>query len=103
MTVFSLTQFVGMCGVILSAIAYLPQIIHLIREHCSAGISRKAYFLWCTAAIAILISSLTSRSLVFVLLALTQVIADILILIFSYKYKGTCGYHAEEAQRTRIS
>lgn len=102
MNVFSFTQFIGMCGVVLSAIAYLPQIVHLIKEHCSAGISRKAYFLWLTAAIAILINSLTSKSFVFILLALMQVLADIIILIFSYKYTGTCAYHVGEAQRTRI-
>ena len=91
---FEILQLIGFAGVALSALAYLPQIIHLIKEKCSAGISRKAYMLWLLAALAVFMSALFSKSPIFILLTATQVLADSIILVFSYKYSGTCEFHA---------
>lgn len=32
-------------------VSYLPQIMHLVREGCSAGISFRAYAMWMVAAV----------------------------------------------------
>lgn len=92
------TKIIGLFGAILAGIAYLPQITHLIKEHCSAGISKKAYILWLVAAIAILIHAIAIKSPVFILLSSIQLVATVLILFFSNKYKGTCAFHAHPQQ-----
>lgn len=63
------TQIIGLFGAILSGVAYLPQIIHLIKEHCSIGISKGAFILWLVAAVAILIHAIGIKSPVFILLS----------------------------------
>jgi len=89
------TEIIGLFGAILAGFAYLPQIIHLVKEHCSAGISKKAYVLWLIAAIAILIHAIAIISSVFILLSGIQLVATVLILFFSNKYKGTCKFHSQ--------
>src|SRR2546425_10421582 len=51
----NLPQILGFVGTGLVALAYIPQIYHLINEHCSAGISIKAYALWFLASVLFLI------------------------------------------------
>jgi hypothetical protein len=38
-------ESLGVIGIALSMVAYVPQISHLAREHCSAGVSRRAWAL----------------------------------------------------------
>ena len=47
------TEMVGFTGVGLAGIAYLPQITHLIKEHCSAGISRLAFGMWLVSSLLV--------------------------------------------------
>lgn len=90
-----LTQLVGLFGATLAGVAYLPQIIHLAKEHCSVGISRSAFSLWLIAALAILVHAVSIGSVVFIFLATIQVTANLIIIFFAYKYKdGVCVYHA---------
>src|SRR6185312_8307507 len=89
------TQLVGLFGAALAVLAYLPQIIHLVKEHCSVGISRNAFSLWLIAALAILVHAVSIESIVFIFLATIQVTANVIIIFFAYKYKdGVCAYHA---------
>lgn len=90
----AIIKIIGLFGAILAGIAYLPQITHLIKEHCSAGISKRAYALWLIASLAILINAIAIASVVFILLSGLQLIATFLVLFFSEKYKGTCAFHA---------
>jgi len=87
-------QMIGIAGALISGAAFLPQIVHLIKEQCSAGISRNAYWLWLVAATAIFINAVALASVVFILLAGLQILADMIILIFSYRYRGVCSFHA---------
>ena len=89
-----ITEIIGMFGAILAGVAYLPQITHLIKEHCSAGISRRAYMLWLFSSVAILIHAIAIMATVFIILSGLQLVATFLILFFSEKYKGTCAFHA---------
>lgn len=89
------TQIIGLFGATVAGFAYLPQITHLIKEHCSVGISLKAYSLWLIAALAILIHAISIESPVFIFLAIIQVAATTIIIFFANKYKrGVCAYHA---------
>ena len=44
------TQIGGFVGAGLAGAAYVPQISHLIRARCSAGISRLAFGVWLLAS-----------------------------------------------------
>lgn len=89
------TELLGLFGATLAGVAYLPQIIHLLKEHCSVGISRGAYLLWFIAALAILVHAISIQSVVFIFLATIQVTANVIIIFFAYKYEnGVCAYHA---------
>jgi uncharacterized protein with PQ loop repeat len=91
----NLTQIIGLFGAILSGIAYLPQIVHLVRERCSVGISRKVYLLWLVAALAILVNAISIKSLIFIFLTIIQIVSNMTIIFFANKYKkGVCSYHA---------
>ena len=45
------TQIAGFVGAGLAGAAYIPQISHLIRARCSAGISRLAFEVWLLASV----------------------------------------------------
>jgi uncharacterized protein with PQ loop repeat len=55
-------RILGFAGIAISCIAYVPQIVHLAKEHCSAGISIKAWLLW---LLATLLMFLHAYSIVF--------------------------------------
>ena len=44
-------EWLGFAAITLSILAYLPQIIHLITEHCSAGLSPRAYCMWVVSSV----------------------------------------------------
>ena len=48
-----LSQVLGFVGAMIVAIGYLPQIWHLAREHCSAGISVSAWWIWLVSSVLI--------------------------------------------------
>ena len=43
-------------GIAISMLAYLPQVVHLAKEHCSAGVSSRAWLMWLVAHIYFLIN-----------------------------------------------
>jgi hypothetical protein len=45
------TQILVFCRNGLVIVGYIPQIVHLIREHCTAGISILAFSLWGTVSL----------------------------------------------------
>ena len=88
------TQTLGLTGAAISAIAYLPQIVHLAREHCSAGISRRAWSLWLVSSVLILSHALDVFDVVFLTLQTINLVAIVLILSLASKYQGTaCALH----------
>lgn len=84
----------GLSGAIIAGVAYVPQITHLIQEHCSAGISVKAYAMWFIASVLITINAVVDGSIAFITLGVVQILATAIIFIFSQKYKGqACPSH----------
>lgn len=65
MTIINIVGFVGSALVIW---AYIPQIRHLVQEHCSVGISRMAYIVWLVAALFLLAHAAMIRDGVFIFL-----------------------------------
>lgn len=91
---FDETRWIGFLGTALVIIAYLPQIHHLIKEHCSGGISIKAYCLWFVAALLMLVHAVGIQDPVFIALQGYQIGASALIVYFGRKYKDSlCEAH----------
>lgn len=88
------TRVMGFLGTILVIVAYLPQIYHLISEHCSGGISIKAYCIWFVAALLILVHAIGIHDPVFIVLQSYQLAACGLIVFFCKRYEGSiCETH----------
>lgn len=86
----------GLIGVGISIIAYLPQIIHLLREHCSAGLSPMAFGLWLASSILVTFHAAMILDIVFIVLGAAQILTSLIIFVFSLKYRGgVCATHAQ--------
>jgi uncharacterized protein with PQ loop repeat len=83
----SATKWVGFVGTVLVIMAYVPQLVHLIKERCSWGISLGAYALWCVAGILIFAHALSLNDSVFIVLQGYNVAATATIAAFAKKYK----------------
>lgn len=98
------TEIAGFAGAGLAGAAYVPQISHLVRAHCSAGISRLAFAVWLLSSILITVRAIAIGAGVFVVLGGIQIVATALIMIFAVWYEDTpCSSHlsgrpAAEAQ-----
>jgi uncharacterized protein with PQ loop repeat len=46
-------ELVGIAGISIGALSYLPQMVHVAREHCSAGISSRAWAMWLASAVLV--------------------------------------------------
>jgi hypothetical protein len=87
----------GFLGIGLSGLAYIPQVMHLGKEHCSAGVSRTAWALWTAASILIGAQALVSRNLVFSALQVLNLAASSAIFVLAYRYRGmVCDRHRRE-------
>lgn len=87
-------EILGFTGAVIVAIAYLPQITHLIRLHCAFGIDPKAWLLWLIAALLILPHAFTTGDVIFIILQLINIIAIAFVIIFSYFHQDrVCQKH----------
>lgn len=93
-------ELLGLVGIALSMLAYLPQVVHLAREHCSAGVSRRAWAMWLLSSVLIGALALHRRDLVFILLQLSSLTSAAIILSLAHKYRGlSCATHSLGLQR----
>ena len=91
-------HWLGYAGTALVIVAYLPQITHLVRERCSAGISFGAYMIWVLAA-GLLLSYAMSRDPVFMALQSYQVLATGTVCFFSKRFQNNlCEIHGGKAR-----
>jgi len=47
-------------------LAYLPQVVHLAKEHCSAGVSTRAWMMWLISSVLIGALALDRHDIVFI-------------------------------------
>ena len=93
----SLSQILGFVGTGLVIGGYVPQIVHLIKERCTAGISIPAFSLWCAASILFLLHAAVIRDPVFVGVQTVNLVAGGLIVVFCKRYQGeVCPWHRHE-------
>jgi hypothetical protein len=90
----TITQIAGFAGAGLSGAAYVPQIAHLVRARCSAGISRLAFAAWLLASVLVTARAVAIGAGVFIVLGGIQIAATALILVCAVRYKDTpCPSH----------
>lgn len=88
------TEILGVVGTGLVIVGYVPQIVHLVRERCTAGISTLAFSLWCAASLLFLIHAAVIRDAVFVVVQTVNLVAGGLIVAFCKRYEGeVCPFH----------
>lgn len=86
-----LTEILGFIGTLIIILAYFPQMKHIVSEHCSGGVSAKAWSLWLVATVLILIHALTTGDRVFMFLQGVNLIAIVVIIVMIKLYSGkTC-------------
>ena len=90
----SATQIAGFVGAGLAGAAYVPQISHLIKARCSAGISRLAFEVWLLASVLTTARAIAIHAGVFITLGGIQIVATALIMLYAARYKDTpCPSH----------
>jgi lipid-A-disaccharide synthase-like uncharacterized protein len=88
------SRIVGLLGTLVVAIAYLPQIVHLARERCSAGVSLDAWMLWLLGSTLIFAHALVVRDVVFVALQAVNILAMVSIIVLCRRYINlVCASH----------
>jgi hypothetical protein len=80
------TEFAGFAGAGLAGAAYVPQISHLVRARCSAGISRLAFEAWLLAS---LLTTARAIAIHVGVLGGIQIVATALIVFCAIRYKDT--------------
>jgi lipid-A-disaccharide synthase-like uncharacterized protein len=85
----------GIAGIAMSMVAYVPQVVHLGREHCSAGGSPRAWAMWLVSSVLIGATALYRQDPVFILLQASTLTSAAIILFLAHKYRGmVCASHA---------
>ncbi|MGH3115998.1 MAG: PQ-loop domain-containing transporter [Gaiellales bacterium] len=88
-------ELLGIAGIAISMLAYLPQVVHLAREHCSAGVSRRAWAMWVVSSLLIGALALHREDPVFILLQISSLTSAAIILLLAQRYRGrACETHA---------
>jgi hypothetical protein len=88
------TEIAGFVGAGLAGAAYIPQISHLIRARCSAGISRLAFEVWLLASLLTTSRAIAIHAGVFIALGGIQTVATALIMLYATRYNGApCPIH----------
>src|SRR5512133_1138784 len=88
------TEIAGFAGAGLAGAAYVPQISHLIRARCSAGISRLAFEAWLLASLLTTARALAIHAGVFIAPGGIQIVATALIMLCATRYKDApCPVH----------
>jgi lipid-A-disaccharide synthase-like uncharacterized protein len=95
-----LFEILGIAGITISMLAYVPQVVHLGREHCSAGISRRAWAMWLVASLLVGALAIHRDDLVFIALQFSTLASAAVILYLAQKYRGrVCEAHRANPAR----
>ena len=84
----TVTEIAGFAGAGLAGAAYIPQISHLIRARCSAGVSRLAFEVWLLASVLTTARAIAIHAGVFIVLGGIQIVATALIMVCATRYTG---------------
>lgn len=94
-------ELVGIAGIVISVLAYLPQVVHLAREHCAAGVSGRAWTMWLASSLMVGAVALHRHDPVFILLQVSTLVSAAVIVVLVHRYRGmVCLTHAQAARET---
>lgn len=85
--VLTATEIAGYIGAGLAGAAYVPQISHLIRARCSAGISRLAFGVWLLASWLVTARAIALHAGVFIVLGAIQIAATAITVFYATRYR----------------
>jgi uncharacterized protein with PQ loop repeat len=83
-----LLNALGFIGTIIVAIGYLPQIAHMARQRCSAGVSISARFVWLLASLLIATHAFVVFDVVFMVLQVVNILAGVMVIVLAKRYEG---------------
>jgi lipid-A-disaccharide synthase-like uncharacterized protein len=93
-------ELLGVAGIAISMLAYLPQVVHLAREHCSAGVSSRAWTMWLVSSVLIGALAVHRHDVVFILLQVSSLLSAAAILVLGHRYRGlVCEAHLRSIPR----
>src|ERR1043166_6346849 len=93
------SQLLGIVGTLMVVAGYVPQVRHLIKEHCSAGVSTPAFVLWCSSSLLFLVHAVMIRDAVFVSVQILSRAANGTVVFYSRQYRGQfCPIHGGAIQ-----
>ena len=93
-------DLVGIIGVAISMVAYLPQVVHLARQHCSAGVSGRAWAMWLVSSLLVGAVAVHRHDPIFILLQLSTLTSATVIVVLAHRYRGmVCATHATALSR----
>lgn len=89
-----ISQVLGFLGAAIVAAGYVPQIVHIAREGCSAGVSVRAWCCWLVSSVLVLSHALMVFDGVFIALQSVNVAAIVAIIVLAKRYeRATCASH----------
>jgi lipid-A-disaccharide synthase-like uncharacterized protein len=98
-------ELLGVMGIAIGVSGYVPQVIHLARERCSAGVSGRAWVMWLASSLLIGALALHRRDPVFIALQASSLSSTAAIVFLAHRYRGmVCEGHLHlrpEAQPDR--
>ena len=96
-------ELLAVLGIAISAAAYVPQIVHIEREHCSAGVSSRAWMMWLVSSVLIGTLAVHRHDAVFILLQISSLLSAAVILFLSRRYCGlVCDAHMQSIPKRWI-
>jgi hypothetical protein len=81
-------ELLGVTGIAIGVSAYVPQVVHLAREHCSAGVSGRAWAMWLASSLLIGALALHRRDPVFIALQASSLGSTAAIVFLAHRYRG---------------
>jgi uncharacterized protein with PQ loop repeat len=98
----NISQLFGFLGTGLVIAGYVPQIYHLIKERCTAGLSLLAFAVWCSSSLLFIVHAAMIRDVVFVGVQIVNLAAGGTIVVYCSKYGGqVCPFHMERIRPIR--
>lgn len=90
---------IALAGSLVSAAAYIPQILHLLRQHCVCGLSLKAWFAWLITTLLIVPHAVETEDTIFLVIQLMNALAIAFIFGFAFQHRNRlCRQHATSHQ-----
>ena len=87
-------EILGRAGIAIAVLAYVPQVVHLGKEHCSAGVSRRAWAMWLVSSLLVGTLAVHRGDLVFISLQISSLTSAAIILVLAQRYRGmVCAFH----------